>query len=160
MANPGIAPLDPTTDVGRLRALLADTSYVPLDPPVAGQGGYAIFSDADLIAYLALGSADPLRSAAIATRRLALEYSAKGKSVKTDDLAIDLRSRGKDLLEVAESFDSAANSAAESDANDYFNIVPFGDSPFGGHGHAEGALWPSPAVPTPPASHGLDGGSP
>lgn len=142
MSNPGIAPLDPTTDVGRLRALLADTAFKPLVPPVSGQGDYAIYSDADLIAYLALGAGDPLRSAAIATRRLALEYSAKGKSIRTDDLAVDLRSRGKDLLEVAKSFDEAAEASSASGASDYFNIVATGSAE-DLRIHAEGAQWPS-----------------
>lgn len=159
MPNPGIAPLDPTTDVGRLRALLADTSYVPLVPPVSGQGDYAVFSDADLIAYLSLGAGDILRSAAIATRRLALEYSATGKSIKTDDLAVDLRSRGKDLLEVAKSFDKAADDVATGDANDYFNIVPTGLQP-DIFVHAEGSQWPTFGAEPGPVSTGLDGGTP
>ena len=138
--NPGVAPLDPTSSVGHLRALLGDTQYVDLTPPVAGQGSYAVFSDADLISYLSLAGNVTLRAAAIAIRRMALEYSSKGKSIKTDDLAIDLRSRGRDLLEVAKSFESAADAADSSAADDYFNIVPFGDSPFASTCRPEGAI--------------------
>lgn len=159
MPNPGVAPLDPTTDVGRLRSLLADTQYVALVPPVAGQGDYAVFSDADLISYLSLGSSDPLRSAAIATRRLALEYSAKGKSIRTDDLAVDLRSRGRDLLEVAKSFDDAADDAATGEADDYFNIVPTG-RPLDFFTHPEAAQWPDFGATVGQTSPNLDGGTP
>lgn len=141
MPNPGVAPLDSTTAVGQLRAILGDTSYVDLTPPIAGMGDYAVYSDADLVAALTLAKGSILRAAGQLTKRLALQYSAEGRSIKTDDLAIDVRSRGADLLKVAESFIDDADAEDEAELNDYFNIV----APFRAEGplHPEGAQWPA-----------------
>ncbi len=141
MANRGAVPLDPSTPVGRLRALLRDTEYTALSPAEPGFGDYEIFSDLDLEAYLIESSDHILRAASRATKSLALEYSAAGKSVKTDDLAIDLRSRGRDLLEVARSFMEDADAEEASEAADFFNIVPTGRNPFARTCRAEGDSW-------------------
>lgn len=126
MANKGATPLDPAAPLGRLRALLRDTEHQPLTPAEPGFADYAEFSDMDLQAFLIEAGDNVLRAAGRATTSLALAYSAEGKSIKTDDLAIDLRSRGKDLLEVARSFmqDAAAEDAAG--AADFFEIVSIG----------------------------------
>ena len=55
MANKGVAPADLTTDVGRLRAILGDMDYVPLDPPEAGFGDYGMYSDGELSVFLGQG---------------------------------------------------------------------------------------------------------
>lgn len=128
MVNKGIAPLDPDTKVGRLRALLRDTQYTELTPAEPGYGDYGLYSDLALEAYLIEAGDNPLRAAGRAVTALAIEYSAKGKSVKTDDLAVDLRSRGKDLLAVARSFLEDANAEDAAEASDYFNIVGTGRS--------------------------------
>jgi len=126
MANRGVAPLDPDTPVGRLRALLRDTEYAPLDPDEPGYGDYEIFSDVDLEAFLIETHENVLRAAARATTSLALEYSSAGLSIKTDDLAVDLRTRGKDLLAVARSFVEDADAQDAAEAMDFFEIVPTG----------------------------------
>lgn len=102
----GAIPPNPDTLIGRLRILLGDITYTSGEGSETGE--YAVFGDSELQAFLEEGST-PLRAAAIATRRLALEYSASAQSIRTDDIAIDLRSRGKDLIEVARSFTESAN---------------------------------------------------
>jgi hypothetical protein len=139
MTHRGVAPLDPDTKVGRLRALLRDTEYAPLEPAEDGFGDYKMFSDVDLEAYLIEGGDNVLRAAGRATTGLALMYSAKGKSIKTDDLAVDLRGRGADLLKVARSFMDDADAEDAAEASDYFNIVPTGRRDR--RCHAEGDSW-------------------
>lgn len=113
----GLVPPDPTTEVGRLRILVGDVDAV-VDPDgelgPTTEGEYTVFGDLQLAAFLFEGG-NVLRGAALAIRRLAVEYSAAGQSIRTDDLQIDLRSRGRDLREVAESF--SAEAAEWEDAN-------------------------------------------
>lgn len=124
MPNKGIVPLDPETLVGQLRVLLRDTSYTELDPAEAGFGNYAVFSDQDLAVYAAQNPDSLNRAAGEAIRSIALEVAAGERSVKTDDLAVDLRGRGKSLLEIAQSFFDDADAADADAANDFFQIVP------------------------------------
>lgn len=86
-----------------------------------------VFPTEELETYKGLYPDSLFRAAASAVRSLAIAYAASGKSVKTDDLAIDLRSRGKDLLDVAASFDKEADAGDLRGADDYFNIVGFSD---------------------------------
>jgi hypothetical protein len=124
--NPGVAPLDPNTPVGRLRALVGDTSYKPLEPPVEGQGDYNVYSDADLEAFLTQTDGNELRAAGHAFRTLAAVYAASGRSIRTDDLNIDTTKRGSDFLAIAKSFFDEADAADEKAAMDFVKIVPFG----------------------------------
>lgn len=163
MANRGVAPLDPQTPVGQLRALLRDTSFGPLTPPEAGFGNYAVFSDVDLAVYLAQNPDSLNRAAGEAIRSLALEVAAGERSVKTDDLAVDLRGRGKSLMEIAQSFFDDADAAEAASAADFFQVVPFPATRQ--NVRPEGTPYPLPAPPCPapspaPSTGGLDGGTP
>lgn len=104
MANIGVAPLDPSSLVGVVRLNVGDTNYVPLDPPVAGQGVFDYYSDAQLSAFLTAGNDSPTRATGTAIKQMALTAALSGRSVKTDDLAIDSRQRGTDLLAIAQSW--------------------------------------------------------
>lgn len=100
-------------DIDELRALVLDEDE-------------NVFTDEALEAAIA-GSGDSLlRAAGLAFTSLAAQYAVLGKSVKTDDLGIDTRSRGKDLNEVALSFFKQADAADVAGGNDYFDIVGFG----------------------------------
>lgn len=123
--NKGLVPLDPDSTIGQLRVLLRDTSYVELVPAEVGFGGYAVFSDQDLAVYAAQNPDSLHRAAGDAIRSIALEAATGERSVKTDDLAIDLRGRGKSLMEIAQSFFDDADAADGAAANDFFQIVPF-----------------------------------
>lgn len=129
MTNIGIVPLDPNTPVGALRLIVGDTASTPLDPPVADQGSYAIWSDDALSAALSAAGDNAYRAAGALYLALASEYIQQGRSVKTDDLAIDTRTRGTDLLKVAQSFLAQADADDAAGASDFFQIVPFGGRP-------------------------------
>jgi hypothetical protein len=154
MANPGVSPLDPATPVGQLRSLVGDTEATPLDPPIDGEGSYAIWSDVALEAALGLAGDSVYRAASNLYFTLAAEYAQSGRSIKTDDLSIDTKGRAGSLIEIARSWASAANQADAAD--DFFEIVPF-TSTSTDWLRPEGAPWSnhSPvAPPSPPAQDG------
>lgn len=125
MVNAGASPIDPSSAVGALRVNIGDTASVPLVPPVSGQAAYANFSDIDLETFLAQTSNNVNRATGNAYLRMAAEYAATGRSIKTDDLAIDTRARGKDLLQIADYWFKQADASDAAEADEYFNIVPF-----------------------------------
>lgn len=125
MQHPGQTPLDFASPIGQLRVEVGDTSFSELEPAVTGQGSYAVWSDNDLAAALARAKGSVTRAAGALTRSLAIQYAAEGKSIKTDDLAIDVKGRGADLLAVAKAFFAEADAADISGGNDYFDIVGF-----------------------------------
>lgn len=126
MVNRGISPLDPETPVGALRLLVNDTSSIPLDPAEVGYADYAVWSDDSLAAALAAAGDNPYRAAWSLFLGLAAEYAQSGRSIKTDDLAIDTKGRGADLLKVAQSYLDEAVAGESAAGNDFFQIVPFG----------------------------------
>ena len=149
--NPGAKPLDPSSSVGRLRLLLRDTDSTPLSPDVPGMANYAVFSDVALEIFL-LNNGDNLqRAAGNAVQSLAIEYAAAGKSIKTDDLALDIKGRGSDLLAVARSFYADADATENASYSGFFQIVSFP----GRRGRSratdrvEGSPWPAPYCPAP-----------
>lgn len=120
--------LDPNTEVGKLRLLIGDPNY-------------AIWADdAPLEAALVATSGNLLRAAGVLYLQLAAQYAQQGKSIKTDDLAIDTRTRGGDFLKIAQSFFDEADGGESASANDFFQIVPFAGRPKPRR-HAEGELW-------------------
>lgn len=126
MPYPGVAPLDPTSAVGQLRALVGDTQYVDLEPAIAGQGDYNVWSDASLEVVLILHAGNPLRAAGNLYLQLAAEHAQTQRSIKTDDLAINTIGRGDTLLKVAQSFLDEATAGENAAANDSFQIIQFG----------------------------------
>ncbi|MBT2484750.1 MULTISPECIES: hypothetical protein [unclassified Microbacterium] len=136
--NPGIAPLDPNTAVGQLRALVGDTQFEPLAPPVDGQGDYYVWSDAALEAVLIPQAGNVLRAAGHLYLQLAAEYAQSQRSIKTDDLAINTIGRGDTLLKVAQSFFDEATAGENAAASDSFLII----SPGGRRGRGRCACRP------------------
>lgn len=122
--NPGVYPLDPATPVGQLRALVGDTSSIPLDPPVAGQASYAVWSDVALEAALALADDSVYAAGANLYLALAAQYAPLGRSIKTDDLALDTKGTAGDLISIAKEW--RAQNALDAAGGDSFAIVPWG----------------------------------
>ena len=134
--------------VDDLRELLRDTG----EPPVFSNAQLTVLADAypDSI----------FRAAGAAIKTLALEAAAGERSVKTDDLAIDLRGRGKSLLDIAQSFFNDADAEDDAAGNDFFQIVPFGGRAGRSRVRPEATPRPLPVPPTPPSGGRLDGGTP
>lgn len=121
----GVAPLDPQTPLGQLRVIVGDTNTTPLDEPEYGFADYAVFSDEALEAALNAAAGSLYRAAGNLFSVLAVEYMQLGKSIKTDDLALNTLSRGKDILEVARSFWEQADTADAAADDSFLAIVPF-----------------------------------
>lgn len=160
--NFGVAPFDPNTAVGQLRALVGDTEFQPLDPPVANRGDYNVWSDTALEAVLILKAGSALRAAGTLYLQLAAEYAQTQRSIKTDDLSINTSGRGDTLLKVAQSFLDEAQAGENAAASEYFQIVPFGGRRGRqGRGRPEATPWPTYEPECASSSRGsLDGGTP
>jgi hypothetical protein len=124
MTNKGISPIDPDSPVGSLRALVGDTSASPLNPVEEGYASYAVWSDLMLEAALFRAGSNLRRAAGDLYAQLAAEYAQLGRSVKTNDLALNTTSRGSDLLDVAKAFYEEAERADKAAAADIFTVVP------------------------------------
>lgn len=125
MANIGITPPAPESPVGALRLLVGDFASIPLDPDQEGLGDYSVWSDAALSVALASAMGNAYRAAWSLYIGLAAEYMQSSRSIKTDDLAIDTRGRGSDLLRVAQSFLDEATAIESATADEAFAIIPF-----------------------------------
>ena len=125
MPNKGISPIDPTSEVGALRLLVSDTDSIPLDPPQDSLADYNTWSDDALGTALNAMGGNQLRAAGTLYLQLAAEHSLVGRSIRTDDLTLDIKSRGTDLRLVAQSFFDQATAADNASREDFFQIVPF-----------------------------------
>ena len=151
--NPGVYPLDPTTDVGRLRALLGDTSAIELSPPVVGQRDYAVFSDVALASYIAITGSNLFRAAAAAVQTLALASAQTGGdkfSIKADDLGLTIGGDGASLSDIVTAFLRQADAVDAGEVNDFFEVV------------APATIFPRPYAPygTRPSLDPLEEGQP
>lgn len=118
--NRGVAPLDPSSDVGKFRLLIGDTSYEELDPPEVGYGDYGMFSDDEIQVFLDQG--ETLEdSAYLAYMQLAAAAAIESKSVKDFDLQVDLTKRSGDLRAIALMWRERAD-AASADIFEVFDI--------------------------------------
>jgi len=125
--NDGIAPPDMTTEVGVFRALIGDMEFEAYDPPEAGHGNYQMFSDNDILGFLAAGKDNISRGVGYAYLALAGRAAIESKQVKDFDLTVDTTKRPTELRLIAQSwFDKA--SAEEAALLDAFEIAPLGDS--------------------------------
>lgn len=127
MPNNGLAPPDPNTEVGSFRYTYGDILYTDLDPAQPGFGDYEELSDADIEALLAQGGSVP---GAIGYLYLAMSgHAAKeSRSVKDQDLAIDLTKRAADLRAVAQMWFDRVGADDLIAAEEAFEIVPTGRS--------------------------------
>ena len=102
MTNQGVAPLDPTTPVGQVRALLGDTNSVPLNPVIAGQGSYNMFSDADLGAFIVNANYSVTRAVGHAYTRIAGTLALQSANAKAQDMAVDISMRAEQFTKLAQ----------------------------------------------------------
>lgn len=125
MPNKGVAPFDPTSSIGKFRVAVGDTAYVDLDPPEAGFGDYADYSDAEIEAFLALNSDQVEGAIADVLFQMALSAAKEAKNVKDFDLQVDLTKRASELRLLAGQYRDRAN-AASADIFETFDIVDQG----------------------------------
>lgn len=147
MVNPlrGVAPLDPTTDTGKLRTLIGDTTYVALDPAEAGFGAYVSFGDLQLQSFLALGGGTNLAyGVGYAFESLAAQFAADAIKFTTDDEAVDLTARAESMRKIAAEWFNRGDIIERKGNQDFFLIeYPFGpiQPPWPHPELAEPAVW-------------------
>lgn len=56
--NPGVSPIDLTTDVGKARVTIGDTSSTPYNPVQVGYENYSFASDADIAGWISQSDGD------------------------------------------------------------------------------------------------------
>lgn len=120
MANQGLAPIQPGTNVGTFRLLLGDTDPTDLSD---GKGTYRYYSDEEIESLVSLfgsvkrAAAQALRTIAASQALLLKSFSADDLSVRGDQIAEALRKLALDLDNSAIAEDAAADGEA-------FNIIP------------------------------------
>ena len=141
MALIGVAPPNPATDTGQFRYLIGDTEYTELDPPQAGMGAYEMFSDEQIVTFLALGEGSTNRAIAYAYLNLASQAALQSKTVKDTDLQVDLTKRSADLRAIAAMwFDRADDEDGANGGADIFDLHDIGEHRR--FQRPEGAQWP------------------
>lgn len=124
MSTAGQFPINPESPVGQLRYLLGDTNATASATAPAGQKNFAVWSDDQIIASLAIADGNVLRAAGQLVTQLALFHAQQGQySVKADDLGLTVGVRGGDLTAIAQSFYKEALDR-QSASEDFFVVAP------------------------------------
>lgn len=109
MTNRGVAPVDTTTDIGKMRVQIRDVTYVELDPPETGYGDYTNYSDVELQVFIDMGGTSLTRGLGYFYLELASQAALQAISVADFDLKINQENRAKYLREIAEAYFARAN---------------------------------------------------
>jgi hypothetical protein len=119
MANSGVAPVNLTSNVGRVRVLLGDTDPTNVS---GGYGDYLYFSDDELNAVLGLYDNNPKLAAARCLETIAASQALLLKSWTSDDLSVRGDAIAESLRKIAQQLRAEVVASESSDA---FEIIPF-----------------------------------
>lgn len=123
--KPGQWPIDPKSEVGRVRLLIGDSVAEEFDPAEYGMGNFELLSDAEICAYLEMDD-NFNRIIGIIYLQLAGMAAKESKAVKDYDLQVDLTKRATDLRETAKMWFSRADAEDDLLDDEAFEIVPTG----------------------------------
>lgn len=126
----GIAPADPTTDVGKFRFAAGDSEYQEYDPVQPGFGLYQLWSDADITGLLAVSGGSIAKAVSLAYLQIGATYAASGATIKTDDLSVSVKDSVGNWLNLANFWRQVAEDEAANGANDMFELVRTGSPSF------------------------------
>lgn len=135
----GIAPPDPTTDIGRMRIALGDTEYEEYIPPQPGYGLYQLFSDAQLQVFLDLAGGNVARAIAMAYTQIGASWASTGATIRTDDLTFSAKDSVGNWLTLASWWNKVADDEEDRAINEYFDLVDVGRNAW--HCKPELAQW-------------------
>lgn len=122
----GVAPLDPNTDIGRMRVALGDVDYEEYDPPQPGYGLYQVFSDDQLQVFLDLAKGNVARAIAMAYAQIGASWASTGATIRTDDLTFSAKDSVGNWLTLAAYWNKIADDQDDAAVNDYFDLVEVG----------------------------------
>jgi hypothetical protein len=123
MTNQGVAPLDPGTLVGQVRALIGDTAFATSSPAVTGLGDYSMFSDADLAAFLKVSNSSVNRAVGNGYMRIAGSLALKSADAKAQDMAVDISKRADQFTKLAQQQFALADQDDQLGRNPANNLV-------------------------------------
>ena len=118
MAN-GTYPVDLTSDIGKVRALIPDTAPVPLDVT-----GDFTLSDDLITAYLSLANGGVFLAAALALEAIAVDETLTYKIVSTDDLSINGVTGAQQLLARAKTLRTQQDTANQEGVSAFYITTP------------------------------------
>lgn len=135
-ANQGAVPINYTTLAGKVRVLVGDTDAQPLDPPVAGQGTYAWYSDEELEALGEIYGGNARRVAIVVLGNVAISKAMILGKWQSDDLSVD----GPAILNAIEKTIARLSRELEDELSgeEYFDIIAHP----GHHVYPEGMIRP------------------
>lgn len=136
--NPGISPLDPSTDVGKFRLVYGDTESTPYDPAEPGFENYFELSDAEISAFLEVAGGSINRAIGYYYLSIAGAAAKSSFSVADYDLKIDNTKTPAELRALAQWWFDRADDDDVIAAEEGFEIVPTGTS--GGDFIPEGTI--------------------
>lgn len=102
------------------------TGTIPQVRALIGDGDSQWFTDDEIQAFLDVTGANALRAAGTAIQNMAINFAVQGRSIKTDDLSIDTRSRGSELAALAKQYFAQADDADKLASGDIFEIAATG----------------------------------
>lgn len=137
----GIAPADPTTDVGKFRFAAGDSEYQPTDPPAEGFGLYQLWSDADIIGLLAASGGSVARAVAFAYAQIGASFATSGATIKTDDLSASVKDSVGNWLALSNFWRDIADGEDAGAINDYWDLVPVRETDYW-DSKPEASPWP------------------
>lgn len=123
--NPGVWPVDLTSEVGRFRALIGDLNAADYIPVEAGFRTFEMFSDAEIEAYISQGDS-VTRGIGFAYLYLASQAAKESVAISDYDLKIDKTKRATDLTNIAKLWFSQADGEEVIAGEEAFEIVPTG----------------------------------
>lgn len=119
MANIGVAPPNPSSDVGKIRILLGDTDAENI---ISDMGEYRFFSDAELDAFLEMYGGNVKLATARCMETIAGSQVLLLKSWSSDDLSVNGDRITDALRRVAAQLRAEA---LDEESSEYFNLIPF-----------------------------------
>lgn len=121
--NPGVYPVDMSTDTGKFRVKIGDIVGTLYSPDYTGYANFVKISDAEIGVFL--DSVSLNRGLYGYYLTLAANAAENSKSVKDSDLAVDLTKRSGALLAIAEGYlEKAKAEEALTDEYDVFELLP------------------------------------
>ena len=118
--NPGAYPLDKSSEVGRFRLMVGDTTSTPFDPPRPGKRNYTLFSDEEIEIFLEMGGSQEM-AAYYAFMQLAASAARTSTSVSDFDLKLDTTKTPVELRMIAQAWKDQAD-AASADVFELFDV--------------------------------------
>lgn len=122
--NPGVAPPDLSSDIGKWRATAGDLNYTPYDPDAPGFGDFVYASDAEITQFLALAGDSVPGAVGFWYLQLAGAAALESKSVADHDLRVDSTKRAADLRAQANFWLGVGGISLNGE--EAFEIVPTG----------------------------------